>query len=93
MAIVNRPDTAGRWRLALVGCGRRDAPGVGGFDRIRQLKQFFLGGFRRRERSLFLEFHLGCMIAMPMASVGRFSPLGPIGIIFFLFLCRPILSF
>jgi hypothetical protein len=79
--------------LALVGCGRRDAPGVVGFDHIRQLKQFFLGGFRRRERSLFLEFHLGCMIAMPMASVGRFSPLGPIGIIFFLFLCRPILSF
>jgi len=63
------------------------------FDRIRRLKQFFLGGFRRRERSLFLEFHLGCMIAMPMASVGRFSPLGPLGIIFFLFLCRPILSF
>jgi hypothetical protein len=69
--------------------GDRQPPGVVGFDRIRRLKQFFLG----RERSLFLEFHLGCMIAMPMASVGRFSPLGPLGIIFFLFLCRPILSF
>src|SRR5260370_42300475 len=43
--------------------------------RIRQLKQFLLGGVRRRERSLFLEFHLACMIAMPMASAGRRSPL------------------
>jgi hypothetical protein len=24
VAIVNRPETAGRWRLALVGCGRHD---------------------------------------------------------------------
>jgi hypothetical protein len=57
VAIVNRPDTAGRWRLALVGCGRRDAPGVVDFDRIRQLKQFLLGGFRRRERSLSSWLH------------------------------------
>jgi len=31
--------------------------------------------------------------AMPIMSAGRFSSLGPLGIIFFLFLCRPILSF
>jgi hypothetical protein len=32
--------------------------------------------------SLVLEFHLGCMIAMRMASAGRFSPLGPRGMSF-----------
>jgi hypothetical protein len=31
--------------------------------------------------------------AMLIMSAGRFSSLGPLGIIFFLFLCRPILSF
>jgi hypothetical protein len=31
--------------------------------------------------------------AMPIMSAGRFSSLGALGIIFFLFLCRPILSF
>jgi hypothetical protein len=50
-----------------------------GLDCIRQLKQFLLGGLRRRERTLVLEFHLGCMIAMPMASAGSL-PLGPRGI-------------
>jgi hypothetical protein len=50
-----------------------------GLDRARQLKQLFLGGLGNRERSLLLEFHLGC-IAMPMESAGRRSPLGPLGI-------------
>src|ERR1700682_5096898 len=45
--------------------GDRQSPGMIGLHRIRQLKQFLLGGVRRRERSRFLEFHLGCMIAMP----------------------------
>jgi hypothetical protein len=50
-------------------------------DRIRQFKQFLLGGLGRRERAVSLEFHLGCMIAVPMASAWRFAPLGPLGII------------
>jgi hypothetical protein len=37
-------------------------------DRIRQFKQFLLGGLWRRERAVSLELHLGCMIAMRMAS-------------------------
>src|ERR1700687_3352309 len=59
--------------------GDRQLPGIIGLHRIRQLKQFLLGGVRRRERSLFLDVHLGCMIAMPMASAGRRSPLRPRG--------------
>src|SRR6266550_1097804 len=50
-----------------------------GLDRVRQLEQFPLGGLGRRERAIPLEFHLGCMIARPMASAGRRSPLGPRG--------------
>jgi hypothetical protein len=64
-----------------------------GLDGVRQFEQLPLGGFRRRERAILLEFHLGSMIAMPMASAGCFSPLGPLGIIFLLFLCGPILCF
>ncbi len=59
----------------------RIAAGVISLDRIRQFKQFLLGGLGRRERAVSLEFHLGCMIAVPMASAWRFSPLGPLGII------------
>jgi hypothetical protein len=45
-----------------------------GLDRIRQLKQFPLGGFGRRERAIFfLEFHIGCV---PVVSATPFSPLG-----------------
>jgi hypothetical protein len=40
-----------------------------------------LGGVERPEWAIFLEFHLGCMIAMPTASAGRRSPLGPRGIL------------
>jgi hypothetical protein len=57
------------------------ATGVIGLHRVRQLKQFLLGGLGRRERAIFLEFHLGCMIAMPTVSAGRFSPLGLRGIL------------
>src|ERR1700682_3418312 len=64
----------------LIDDGDRKATGVIGLDCIRQLKQFLLGGLGRPERSIFLEFHLGCMIAQPMALAGRFSPLGPRGL-------------
>ena len=71
----------------------RQPPGMIGLYRVGDLKQFLLGGLGRRERALILEFHLGSMIAMPMASAGCFSPLGPLDIIFLLFLCAPILCF
>lgn len=71
----------------------RQPPGMIGLYRVDDLKQFLLGGLGRRERALILEFHLGSMIAMPMASAGCFSPLEPLGIIFLLFLCAPILCF
>jgi len=58
----------------------RQSTGVIGLYRIRQLKQFSLGGIRRRERAVLLEFHLGCMIAVPITSAGRFTALGPRGI-------------
>src|SRR5258708_31896013 len=61
--------------------GDRQATGMIGLDRIRQFEQFLLGGLGRRERAVSLEFHLGCMIAVPMASAWGFSPLGPLGII------------
>src|ERR1700730_14594160 len=35
----------------------RQPPGMVGLNRIRQLKQFSLGGLGRRERAAFLEFH------------------------------------
>jgi hypothetical protein len=54
-----------------------------GFDRVRQLKQVLLGGLGRREGAFLFESHLGCMIAMPMASAGRFSLLGPRGILIY----------
>src|SRR5258706_10093795 len=59
--------------------GDRQATGMIGLDGVRQFEQLPLGGFRRRERAILLEFHLGCMIAMRMASAGRFSPLAPPG--------------
>src|SRR6266478_8470914 len=62
--------------------GDRQATGMIGLDGVRQFEQLPLGGFRRRERAILLEFHLGCMIAMRMASAGRFSPLGPRGMSF-----------
>jgi hypothetical protein len=37
-----------------------------GFDRVGQLEQFALGGLERRERSIILESHLGCMSGTPM---------------------------
>jgi hypothetical protein len=40
-----------------------------------------LGGVGRPARAIFLEFHLGCMIAMPITSAGAFSALGPRGIL------------
>jgi hypothetical protein len=40
--------------------------GVIGLYRVGDLYQFFLGGFRRCERAVGLEFQLGCMVAMPM---------------------------
>ena len=66
----------------LVDHGDRQATGVIGLDRICDLKQFPLGGLGCRERAVLLESHLGCMIAMPMASAGCFSPLGPRGMSF-----------
>jgi hypothetical protein len=50
-----------------------------GLNRIPDLQQISLGGLGRRERSILIEFHLGCMIAMSMVPAGRFSPLGPRG--------------
>src|SRR5258708_4161652 len=58
----------------------RQSPGVIGLYRVRQLKQFLLGALGRSERAVLLEFHLGCMIVMPMALAGRFSPLEAPGI-------------
>jgi hypothetical protein len=55
----------------------RQPPGVIDLYRVRQLKQFLLGGLGRSERALLLEFHLGCMIAMATASARRRSPLRP----------------
>jgi hypothetical protein len=52
-------------------------PGMIGPDRIRQLKQFSLGGLGCGEGAFLFEFHLGWMIAMPMALAGSSSPLGP----------------
>jgi hypothetical protein len=59
----------------------RQPPGMVGLNRIRQLKQFSLGGLGCPERAVCLEFHLGCMIAMPTPSACRRSPLGPRGIL------------
>jgi hypothetical protein len=67
----------------LIDHGHRKPTGMIRLDRIRQLKQLPLGGFRRRERAILFEFHLGSMIAMPMASAGRRSPLGPRGILIY----------
>jgi hypothetical protein len=47
-----------------------------GLDRIRQLKQLALGGLGCCERAIVLEFHVGGMISVSIASVGRFLPLG-----------------
>jgi hypothetical protein len=38
----------------------RQPPGMVGLNRIRQLKQFSLGGLGRRERAIYLEFHRAC---------------------------------
>jgi hypothetical protein len=43
-----------------------------GLDRVRQFEQFPLGRVRTCKRTILLEFHLGCIIAMPMTSAGRF---------------------
>jgi hypothetical protein len=54
-----------------------------GLNRVRQLKQFALGGLWRRERAMLLEFHLGCLIAIPTPSACRRSPLGLRGILIY----------
>ena len=41
--------------------------GVVGFHRVRDLRQLFLGGLTLREQALILEFHLACMMGVPMA--------------------------
>jgi hypothetical protein len=43
--------------------------GAVGFHRVRDLRQFFLGGLTRREQALILECLLARMIGVPMASV------------------------
>jgi hypothetical protein len=48
----------------LIDDGDRQPIGVIDLDRVRQLWQLALG---RREGAVLFEFHLGCMIAMPLA--------------------------
>ena len=38
-----------------------------GFNRVRDLRQLFLGGLTRREQALIHEFHLACKKGVPMA--------------------------
>src|SRR5260370_7458149 len=64
----------------------RQPPGMIGLYRVGDLKQFPLGGLGRRERALILEFHLGSMIATPLASPAFFSPFVPPCLTFLLFL-------
>jgi hypothetical protein len=41
--------------------GDRQPPRMIGLYRVRQLKQFLLGGVGRSERAVLLEFHLPCL--------------------------------
>src|ERR1700716_309684 len=47
----------------LVDDGYRQATGVIGFDRVRQLKQFALGSLGRREGAFLFEFHFPCFLS------------------------------
>jgi hypothetical protein len=48
VAIVNRPETAGRWRLALVGCGKHDEPHRARAADPRRQSQHYQGQFCER---------------------------------------------
>jgi hypothetical protein len=53
----------------------RNPPGMIDLDRVRQLKQFSLGGFGRRERAILFEFHFPCFRRADVILESRDDPI------------------